>query len=129
MKLFSFLFAGVLSLLSLAGCAVGHKDYINLQNSTIGTKVVETKPYKWEDSGKLIRADFLMSGQGLTHITNDEHGNLIYHYSDGKILPNFHTKEWVGECLIYEVVDPETMVVKDWGFEEGGNPLSCRTWP
>ena len=118
-----------LAIIALAGCAVGHKDFISYQDKSIGRAVVETMPYKWPDSGGLIRADFLLSGEGLIHINKDETGNLIYHYSVQEVLPHFQNKEWVGKCLIYEVVDPVTRVIKDWGFDKGGNPLSCRTWP
>lgn len=122
-------FISIVLLLSLAGCSVGYHDYIKVQNKFIGTVKTHKEPYKFPNSGELIRADYLIAGQGLTHITKDSEGNLIYHYSDAEFLPNYHEKEWVGKCLIYEVVDPNTYVVKSWGFDEGGNPLSCRTWP
>jgi hypothetical protein len=118
-----------LVVLLLTGCAVGHQDYVNFKNSLIGKTEIETKPYKWDNSGKLIRADFLVSGQGLTHISEDEKGNLIYHYSVQEILSKYAKKEWVGKCLTYNVVNPKTMIITGWGFDEGGNPLSCRTWP
>jgi hypothetical protein len=115
--------------LLVAGCAAGHQDYLDFKNSRIGKKETKTEPYKWDNSGELVRADFLISGQGLTEITKDDEGNLIYHYSDQEVLPTNPREEWVGKCLTYNVVNPETMVIIDWGFDKGGNPLSCRTWP
>ncbi|BFM49522.1 hypothetical protein [Marinomonas sp. THO17] len=114
---------------TIAGCAVGHKDYVNFKNNMIGKKLPYSKPFKFENSGELVRGDFVIAGQGLTHITKDHAGHLIYHISDQEVLPNANMKAWVGQCLIYYVVDPETHIVKAWGFDEGGNPLSCRSWP
>jgi hypothetical protein len=119
----------LIAVLGLAGCAAGHQDYVDFKNSLIGKKETRTEPFKWEDSGKLVRADYLVSGQGLTHITKDDNGNLIYHYSVQEVLITYPRKEWVGKCLTYNVVNPETMIIIDWGFDKGGNPLSCRTWP
>lgn len=118
----------VLLILS-AGCTVGHKDFVYLRNQAIGMKENRTEPYSWPDSDKLIRSDYLVAGKGLTKIGTNRQGDLIYHYSVSEVLPHFDTKEWVGKCLIYQVVDPVTKQIKDWGFDEGGNPQSCRTWP
>jgi len=121
---------GCMSLILLISCsAPGHDDYLNFENSMVGKKIPYTEPFKFKSAGKLIRADFLMGGPGLTHITKDKHGNLLYHFSSSEVLPNYHKKEWVGKCMTYYVVDPETYIIKSWGFDEGGNPLSCRTWP
>ena len=47
-----------------------------------------------------------------------------------EVLENTRTeREWIGKCLIYYVVDSNTYIIKGWGFDKGGNPLSCRTWP
>jgi hypothetical protein len=119
----------ILFVLLIAGCAAGHQDYVDFKNSLIGKVEKETAPFKWENSGELIRADFLISGQGLTEITKDDEGNLIYHYSVQEVLDTNPRVEWVGKCLTYNVVNPETMIIIDWGFDKGGNPLSCRTWP
>ena len=125
-----FFKACCISLLLLLGCsAPGHDDYVNYENSMVGTKVAYTEPYRFEMAGKLIRADFLIGGPGFTHITKDNQGNLIYHYSSEEVLPTYPKKEWVGKCMTYYVVDPDTLIIKSWGFDEGGNPLSCRTWP
>lgn len=113
----------------VAGCAVGHDDFIKIENSNIGTKMFRDKTYKWDNSGELIRADYLVSGKGLTHIEENKNGDIIYHYSVHEVLPNERIPiEWVGLCLIYYVVDSETYLVKEWGFDEGANPLSCRTF-
>lgn len=124
-----YIIYSLIAVLVLAGCAAGHQDYVDFKNSLIGKKETRTKPFKWEDSGKLVRADYLVSGKGLTHITKDDNGNLIYHYSVQEVLITNPRKEWVGKCLTYNVVDPETMIIIGWGFDKGGNPLSCRTWP
>ena len=129
MKSYCLPVAGIAMLFALSGCRVGHKDYVNFKNTRIGEEIVYREPFKYKDAGELIRADFVMGGQGLTHISTDEDGNLVYHFSDQEVLPNFHRKDWVGKCLTYYSVDPKTYIIKAWGFDEGGNPLSCRTWP
>lgn len=130
MKYVCLLTTRIAALLILSGCySVGHQAYLSNRDDEIGTIMTYKKPFKYNNSGRLIRGDFGISGEGLTHITKDNNGNLIYHFSEEEILPSFHTKEWVGKCLIYMVVDSESYIIKDWGFDEGGNPLSCRTWP
>lgn len=117
-------------LVLLCSCAVGHEDYINFKNSRVGEVMPYKEPFTFENAGKLIRADYVKGGQGLTHIRKDEKGNLIYHFSDQEILENTRTeKEWAGKCLTYYVVEANTYIIKSWGFDDGGNPLSCRTWP
>ena len=121
----------ILLVMVLTGCAAGHQDFIDLRNDLYVNQVVmdENAPYKFSRSGEFIRGDYVIAGDGLTEISHDNNGNLIYHFSVQEILPNSRTeKEWVGKCLIYYVVDPNTRLVKDWGFDEGGNPLSCRTF-
>ncbi|WP_028768315.1 hypothetical protein [Shewanella fidelis] len=117
-------------LVLLCSCAVGHEEYINFKNSRVGKVMPYKEPFAFENAGKLIRADYVKGGQGLTHIRKDENGNLIYHFSDQEILENTRTeKEWVGKCLTYYIVEANTYIIKSWGFDDGGNPLSCRTWP
>lgn len=113
----------------LTGCAVGHQAYVNFENSRIGKEMPYKEPFMFKNVGELVRGDFAVGGQGLTHISKDKDGNLIYHFSVQEVLPNFHTKEWVGKCLTYSVVDAKTYIIKEWGFDKGGNPLSCRNWP
>ena len=123
-------FLSVIFLLILGGCySVGHKSYVVDRDEEIGKLMEFKKPFKYKDSGSFNRGNFGIVGEGLTHITKDSAGNLIYHFNEEEILPNFHTKEWVGKCLIYFVVDSDSHIIKDWGFDEGGNPLSCRVWP
>ncbi|MEH6556338.1 MAG: hypothetical protein V7708_00990 [Oceanicoccus sp.] len=117
-----------LAVLLLAGCAVGHQAYVNFEDSRIGKKMSYKEPFIFDNAGKLVRADFVLGGQGLTHISTDRNGDRIYHFSVQEVLPNFHRKEWVGKCLTYSVVDQKTFIIKAWGFDAGGNPLSCRTW-
>lgn len=131
MKFFRQIFICIISLVLLDGCTsvTGHKDFINLKNSVIGKVMKDKVPYKYADSGQIIRATYVISGQGLTDITKRENGDLVYHISVHEILENNRTKpNWVGKCLIYYVVEPSSYKVKSWGFDEGGNPLSCRTW-
>jgi hypothetical protein len=118
-----------LLLILMTGCSVGHNNYISFKDGRIGKTMPYKEPFNFENSGKLIRADYLIGGKGLTHITNDEAGDLVYHFSDQEVLSNYTKKEWVGKCLTYYIVDSNTYVIKSWGFDKGGNPLSCRTWP
>ena len=114
--------------LGLLGCVVGHEDFVNRQNLMIGKRILVKEPYQNKDAGQLFRGSDVIVGQGLTHITKDDQGNLIYHYSDQEVLASYPQKAWVGKCLIYRVVDPKTYILKSWGFD-GGNPLACRSWP
>lgn len=113
---------------SLSGCAAGHKDFIKITNKEIGSKVITKRPVEFETAGKLIRGTYAIGGKGLTHISEDEDSNLIYHIDLHEHLSNSPRKEWVGKCAYYYVVDPDSYIIKSWDFEEGSNPLSCRTW-
>ena len=120
-----------LTLIIMTGCyRVGHQDFIEFNNDITGKKIhYGSPPDKYHNSGKLIRGNFLIAGQGLTHITKNKNGDLIYHIESSEVLPNFDNKEWIGKCKLYYVVDQKTKIVKAWGFDKGGNPQSCRTWP
>ena len=109
------------SLLVLFGCVAGHEDYIDFENSMIGTTMTYKEPFKFEHAGELIRGDFVRGGLGLTQITRNKNGDLIYHFSVQEILSHASRgrPEWVGECLIYQIVDPETYIIKSWGFDKG----------
>lgn len=111
------------------GCAVGHDDYVNFMDGRIGQVMYYKEPYQFDNAGEYSRGDFVINGQGLTSISRNESGDFIYYYSDQEVLSNAPKKEWIGKCLFYYVVDAKTYIIKDWGFDEGGNPLSCRTWP
>lgn len=120
-----------LLLLTLISCAAGHQDFIDSRNKYFVGKVImfEKMPHKFSDAGQFYRGDYVTSGYGLTHIDSNAQGQLIYHVFVQEILPNTPMeKEWVGKCLIYYVVDPETKIVLSWGFDQGGNPLSCRSF-
>lgn len=116
------------SLLSIGGCAVGHEDYKKYLNMNIGESINSQNLSKSPDAGKLIRSDYLIGGEGLTNITTLGSGILRYHFSRQEVLPNYGIKEYVGKCLIYYDVDPKSFLITAWGFDYGGNPLSCRTW-
>ncbi len=122
------------------GCiGIGHQGFIDIHNDMIGAKMMNYKPYKYENAGKIIRGNFLVGGQGFTHITKNKDGNLVFHYFSSEVLPKFHyntqpqwakgNKKWIGKCLTYNIVNPKTGIVMGWGFDKGGNPLSCRIWP
>lgn len=128
MKFFHVLITIIVLLFILNGCAVGHDDYVDYLDDSIGNTMPYKEPYQPLDAGKLIRSDYLIGGQGLTHITTDENNFLIYHFNHQEVLRSIKDKDWVGKWLIYYVVEPKTYIIKAWGFDEGGNPLSCRTW-
>ena len=120
------LFAGVLS-----GCAAGHQDFIDFRNnSDVGREIIfKTSPEKFSRAGEFIRGDYVTAGDGLLNVSTNNKNELVYHVFVQEILPNTRTeKEWIGKCLIYYVVDPSTYIVKGWGFDKGGNHLSCRTF-
>ncbi|WP_435274838.1 hypothetical protein ACMAZF_16495 [Psychrobium sp. nBUS_13] len=119
----------LLLLLSIGGCTTGYQGYVNVLDDKIGTKMHYKKPFKYKNAGQLKRANFVITGQGLTEITKKNEGDLIYHFNNQEILPNFSNKDLVGKCLIYYVVDSKTYIIKRWGFDKGGNPSSCRMWP
>jgi hypothetical protein len=137
MKLLS---SGIVLLLFLQGCAVGYKPWAEQTNELIGRKAKQEKPFTFKDAGKLIRADYLILGEGLTHITKNENGDIVQHWFVSEVLPNFYeessfflftrgNKEWVGKCMYYLVIDPDSYIIKNWGHDKGGNPKSCRHWP
>ncbi len=123
----------------LIGCyGAGHKAWVLTKNDKIGTKAYFLKPYKdEEDIEEVIRGDFLTLGKGLTHVTKDKEGNIITHWDSNEVLPNFAEgwgkegkKKWVGKCKYYYVIDPNTHIIKNWGFDgKDTNPQSCRIWP
>lgn len=124
------------------GCyKVGHQDWLDYRNNYIGKRIFynDKAPDKYHSSGKIIRGNYLLSGQGLTYITKDNKGNLFYHIDGSEILPVFYDtskpkwlrkdKNWIGKCKFYYIVDPKTKIIKGWEFEKDANPLSCRRWP
>jgi hypothetical protein len=114
---------------NLSGCVVGHSDYKRYLDMNIGKNIKHYMPYDGSKSGQLIRSDYLLGGDGLTHKTILDDGVVRYHFSGQEVLPNYSIKDYVGRCLVYYDVDPETHIILRWGFDKGGNPLSCRTWP
>ncbi|REL26689.1 hypothetical protein DXX93_11070 [Thalassotalea euphylliae] len=130
------LFAAFFIIYFLSGCAVGYEPWAEFQDKLIGKKAWRMEPHRFENAGELIRADYLVAGEGFTHTSVNENGDIIQHWFDAEVLPNFYNKnemrghkEWIGKCKFYLVVDPETYVIKSWGHDEGGNPQSCRHWP
>jgi len=123
-KIFFILFTSLL----FSGCIMrgGHQPFVKMYNNHLGKKNLFDK-YKFESYGQII-GGFRKSGYGLTHITKDKNGNLIYHWDHWEVLPNYNDKKAVGKCKVYEIVDPKTKIVKAWGFEPDSNPLSCQVW-
>jgi len=117
-------------MLLLNGCyKVGYQDFVDIKNDMIGGKVMNYKPFKYKNAGKPRRGDSIITGQGFTHISKMKNGDLVHHWSNQEILPSFKgNKEWIGKCLVYIIIDAKTGIVKSWGFDKGGNPLSCRSW-
>ena len=119
----------ILITLFFSGCySATHQGYKSFMDDSIGSKTIVAF-HKFPNTGELIRADYLIAGKGVTAIEKDENGNMVIHWDIEEILPTHPIKESVGKCLIYEVVDPKTHILKAWGYDEGGNPLSCRFWP
>ena len=118
------------TMLLLGGCSkIRHEAFLDHTKAKIGTKMYSKLPYKFKDSGKFIQDKSKKVGQGLTHIAKDTQGNLIYHIDSEEVLPHkYATKEWIGKCKYYYVVDAQTYIIKSWGFEQDSNPLSCRIW-
>jgi hypothetical protein len=115
----------------MVSCAAGHQDFINFRNNfDVGREIMfKTSPDRFSRAGEYIRGDYVISGDGLLNVNTNSEGQLVYHVFVQQILPNTRMeKEWIGKCLIYYIVDPETYIVKSWGFDDGGNPLSCRTF-
>ena len=91
------------------------------------------------NAGELIRADFLISGDGFTHVTLNENSDIVQHWFVNEVLATLvenegsifqrGDKEWIGKCMYYYIADPKTNIIKNWGYDKGGNPLSCRVWP
>lgn len=94
----------------------------------IGTKVFILNPTRFGNAGDLIRADYLIKGEGFTHITTNEDCDVIQHWFYSEVLPTHDVKEWVGQCKVVYIVDPNTNIIKSWAYDEGGNPESCRHW-
>jgi len=130
----------VVLMLLLSGCypPPGHQSYIYFENSRIGKETASFKPFKFKNAGEFRRGDFVITGHGITHVDKNQNGDLVVHWDGQEILPNAALKgnafaapakkEWVGKCLTYNIVDPKTHIIKSWGFDKGGNPLSCRDW-
>lgn len=121
-KLLALIFIPVLT-----SCSAGHQDSIDVRNELYVGRVMVFDKYK--DSGRFYRGDYVVVGDGLTHIDTNGDGKIIYHMFEQEILLNTPmNKEWIGKCLVYYVVDPQTKIVLSWGFDEGGNPLACRSF-
>ena len=129
MKTYIVMFFYILLFLNLSGCVVGHEDYKRVLDMDIGNNIEEHPPFDFSKAGELIRSDYLLAGEGLTHTTIESNDILRFHYNVQEVLKNYSIKAYVGKCLIYYDVNPETKIILGWGFDDGGNPQSCRTWP
>jgi len=114
----------------ISSCAViGNEPFSKGQDSRVGKKAFVLDPTRFGDAGDIIRGNFMVSGDGFTHSTEQENGDIVQHWFLSEVLPSFHRNEWVGKCKIFLVVDPTTNIIKAWGYDKGGNPQSCRYWP
>lgn len=114
----------------ISGClGIGHKGWSDYMDTKVGRKVEVLDPTRFGDAGDYIRANFLISGEGFTHITMKENGDIVQHWFTSEVTSENGREEWVGKCKFYYVVDSKTNVIKSWGIDEGGNPESCRIWP
>jgi hypothetical protein len=112
----------------LNGCAIGNAPFAERMDYKIGTKVPFLDPTRYGDSGDLIRADYLISGKGFTHISKNENGDIVQHWFYSEVLPIHSMKEWVGKCKVIYVVDHKTNIIKSWDYDKDANPESCRDW-
>ena len=115
-------------LIGLNGCAIGSAPFAASMDSMVGTKALFLDPTRYGDSGDLIRADYLVSGKGFTHVSKNENGDIVQHWFYSEVLPTHGRDDWVGKCKIIYVVDSKTNIIKSWGYDEGTNPESCRHW-
>ena len=108
----------------------GHEGYVESLNLWVGSDVSYLQPYTYGAVGRFVLedTDYVIFGSGLTHRSKDDQGKLRYHFFDQEILPGYENPAWVGKCLMYIVVNPDSHIIESWEFDEGGNPLSCRLW-
>lgn len=119
----------IILIISLFTGCTAHQDFIEQMDNQVGAVVpLNITPYQYKDSGKLYRADYAITGKGLTHITKDKNNNIIRHWSGTEILDTYSKKDMVGKCLTYQVIDYKTGRIIGWGFDRGGNPKSCVAW-
>ena len=119
----------IISIFIFNGCFTSaHQDFIKNMNSQIGHKVaIDVKPFKYKWAGQMFRGDFVKSSIGLTHITYDKNGNIVRHWYGQEVLPN-GPKKMIGKCLTYQVINSKNGTIIQWGFDKGGNPISCVLW-
>jgi hypothetical protein len=118
----------VFSGMILSCVVIGNIPFAKALDSRVGQKASLLDPTRYGDAGDIIRGTFMISGDGFTHITKNENGDIVQHWFYSEVLSNFNRKEWIGKCKVFFVVDPKTNIIKDWGYDEGGNPQSCRHW-
>jgi len=116
------------TILVISGCTTGNKPWEDYRNELIGSKAPVLDPTRFGDAGELIRADYVISGDGFTHISKDNEGHIIQHWFYSEVLPTAPSDAWVGKCKIFYVVDPDTNVIISWGYDEGSNRESCRVY-
>ena len=124
-------FSLVIVLLMSCETTRGHQGFVNHLNRGIGKKAIAVEPFQYDDAGYLSSGGSIMGRKGITHVTMNKHGDLVLHWAGKEVLPNYPSvsgRNIVGRCFIYQVVDAQTHIIKRWGFDKGGNPLSCRKW-
>ena len=112
----------------VSSCSIGNRPWAEYQDDKVGQKAPFLDPTRFGDAGELIRADYLISGDGFTHISKDENGNILQHWFISEVLPTSPSPDWVGKCKVVYVVDPKTNIIIRWEYDDGSNPESCRVW-
>ncbi|MBZ2191609.1 MULTISPECIES: hypothetical protein [Pseudoalteromonas] len=118
----------LLSIFLVVGCSIGNRPWADYQNDKVGHKAPFLDPTRYGDTGDLIRADYLISGDGFTHTSKNKDGYIIQHWFISEVLSTAPNKDWVGKCKVFYVVDPQTNIIVSWDYDKGANPESCRVW-
>ena len=132
----------------IVGCSsrfeISHDQYMYKIHKKLGTKAIDRNSPNFQNLLAKDKDDF-----GITHITIDSEGNEVRHWFMHKYLSEWaeteetylskeyneilkkERRERIGDCRIYKVIDRNTNIFLDWGFDldAGGNPLSCYKTP
>ncbi|MBH0063215.1 hypothetical protein I6E85_19000 [Pseudoalteromonas sp. NZS71] len=121
-------FIVLFTILVISGCTTGNKPWEEYTNELIGGKAPFLDPTRFGDAGELIRADYVISGDGFTHISKNNEGQILQHWFYSEVLSTAPSEEWVGKCKIFYIVNPDTNVIISWDYDEGSNKESCRVY-
>lgn len=118
----------LLATLLATSCSIGNSPWAEYQNDKVGRKATFLDPTRFGNAGELIRADYLISGDGFTHTSQNEDGYILQHWFISEVLPSSPSPAWVGKCKVVYVVDPKSNIIVDWYYDKDSNPESCRVW-